>query len=262
MTVEFILITLVIVGASFIRGALGFGEALFAMPLLALMIPTSAAAPLIALCGTLTAIVILCYDWRHVVLRPATLLTVFGLLAVPFGVWLLKSGDERFVKGLLAMVVLGFSFWSLWNPRQFQLRNNRLAPAFGLAAGLLGGAYNTAGPPLVIFGTLRRWSPQQFRATLQTYCLIAGLWVIIWHSRTGLMTRAIVNHFLVCIPLIVVSTVVGLRVTSRIPTERFVRIVHGALIVVGISLIVACFHDGEPANERAAFDSAKGDESP
>ena len=237
--------------ASFVRGALGFGEALVAMPLLAFVIPTTSAAPLVTLCGTLTAIIILCHDWRHVVLRPATLLTVFGLLAVPFGVALLKSGDERLVKGLLALVVLGFSIWSLWNPRRFELRSDLLAPVFGLGAGFLGGAYNTAGPPLVIFGMLRRWSPQQFRATLQSYGLIAGLWVIVCHSMSGLLTRGIVNQFLISIPLIVASTLVGLRVTSRVSTEQFLRIVHVALIVVGLLLVVTCFSRDEPAENQS-----------
>ena len=31
------------------------------------------------------------------------------------------------------------------------------------------------GPPLVIYGALRRWSPQHFRATLQGYFLPASL---------------------------------------------------------------------------------------
>ena len=250
MTTDSVMITSIIVGAGLVRGSLGFGDALFAMPLLAFFIPATTAAPLVAMTAMLIAAVILVRDWRHVVLRPATLLIVFGLLAVPFGVLLLKSGDDRFVKGLLATVVLLFSGWSLWRPGLFQLYNDRLAPVFGLAAGLLGGACNTAGPPLVIFGTLRRWSPQQFRATLQTYCLIASLWVIVMHCLTGLMTRAILNQFLVSGPLIVISTFIGLRITSRIPTERFIRIVHGVLIVVGLSLLVASLSPDASANDQ------------
>ncbi|MCH2204029.1 MAG: sulfite exporter TauE/SafE family protein [Fuerstiella sp.] len=245
MTNEFVLVTAILMCASFVRGALGFGEALVAMPLLAFLIPTTTAAPLVALCGTLTAIIILCYDWRHVALRPATLLTVFGLLAVPFGVALLKAGDERLVKGVLALVVTVFSVWSLWNPQRFKLRSDLFAPIFGFCAGFLGGAYNTAGPPLVIFGMLRHWSPQQFRATLQSYCLIAGLWVIVCHRMSGLLTDGIVSQFLISIPLIVASTLAGLRVTSRIPAERFIRIVLCTLIVVGFSLGLSCWNDRE-----------------
>jgi hypothetical protein len=31
------------------------------------------------------------------------------------------------------------------------------------------------GPPLVIYGSMRRWSPQHFRATLQGYFLPASI---------------------------------------------------------------------------------------
>ena len=240
MSAESVFVTSIIVGAGFVRGALGFGDALFAMPLLALLLPTRTAAPLVALTATLIATVILIRDWRDVVWRPATILTVSGLLAVPFGVWLLKSGDDRLVKLLLACVVLVFSFWSLRHTERLRLHDDRLAPVFGVVAGLLGGAYNTAGPPLVIFGTLRSWSPRQFRATLQTYCLISSLWVIVMHGWNDLMTSEIVRHFGFSAPLIIAATLLGRRVTSRISTERFVRFVYAALIIVGVWLLYSC----------------------
>ncbi len=243
MTIELLFIVAVIVGASFIRGALGFGDALFAMPLLALVLPTRAAAPLVALAAATTAVVLLVRDWRHIVLRPATLLTGFGVLGVPFGAWMLRTGDDRFVKGLLACVVLGFSAWSLRRSGRVRLRSDRLAPVFGFAAGLLGGAYNTGGPPLVVFGTLRHWTPLQFRATLQTYSIVASGWVIAIHSLTGLITRSTLTHFGIVAPMIIIAALAGRRLTNEIPADRFVRLVYAALIVIGLWLIVSCVFD-------------------
>ncbi len=254
LTTEFLFIAAVIVGASFIRGALGFGDALFAMPLLALVLPTRAAAPLVALAAATTSIVLLIRDWRHIVLRPAMLLTFFGVLGVPLGAWVLRTGDDRWVKGLLACVVLGFSIWSLRRTGRVRLNNDRLAPVFGFAAGLLGGAYNTGGPPLVVFGTLRHWSPMQFRATIQSYSLVASGWVIVIHSLTGLMTRTTLTHFGVVAPLLVVATLAGRRLTNEIPADRFVRLVYRALIVVGLWLIISCVFDVRLADETRAED--------
>ena len=47
--------------------------------------------------------------------------------------------------------------------------------ACGFCAGVLGGAYGMNGPPLVIYGAMRRWSAQHFRATLQGYFLPASI---------------------------------------------------------------------------------------
>ncbi len=254
MTTELLIIVAVVVSASFIRGALGFGDALFAMPLLALVLPTKAAAPLVALAAATTALVLLLRDWRHVVLRPATLLTGFGVLGVPFGAWMLRTGDDRLVKGLLACVVLGFSVWSLRRSGLVGLKNDRLAPVFGFAAGFLGGAYNTGGPPLVVFGTLRHWTPMQFRATLQTYSIVASGWVIAIHSLTGLVTRSTLTHFGIVAPLIVVASLAGRRLTNEIPADRFVRLVYAALIVVGLWLAASCVFDVRPADETRGED--------
>ena len=49
-----------------------------------------------------------------------------------------------------------------------------LRSTFGFFAGILGGAYNTNGPPVVIYGSLRKWSPATFRATLQGYFFMAA----------------------------------------------------------------------------------------
>jgi hypothetical protein len=53
---------------------------------------------------------------------------------------LLKSVPEVAVKGLLAVVIIAFSAWSL-RKSPLELRDDRMAGLFGFAAGVLGGAY-------------------------------------------------------------------------------------------------------------------------
>src|SRR5262245_3749387 len=56
----------VIFVATVIRAAFGFGEALVAVPLLAIVIPVEIAAPLAVLVSITVAVVILAKDWRKV----------------------------------------------------------------------------------------------------------------------------------------------------------------------------------------------------
>jgi uncharacterized protein len=229
-----------IVLAGFVRGAFGFGDALIAMPLLALIVPPTTAAPLVALAALLISIVILVREWRHIEFTSTTVLTVSGLIAIPFGVKFLQTGDDRILKAILGTVVVGFSAWSLWHPHRFILKTDRSAPLFGILAGLLGGAYNTSGPSLVIYGTLRRWSTQQFRASLQGYCLLGSVWTLTWHGAEGLLTNSILRQFLVASPFIILATVIGQRLTRDVATERFTRWVFMALILIGTWLLLSC----------------------
>jgi uncharacterized membrane protein YfcA len=170
-----LLVLAVIFVVTVIRSAFGFGEALVAVPLLALVIPVEVAAPLAVLVSITVAICIIMQDWRKVHVRTAGWLVISTLFGIPLGLWLLSAAAEPVSKAILALVIIGFSAYSLGSRTPFELKNDNLAWLFGFVAGILGGAYGMNGPPLVIYGALRRWSPEFFRATLQGYFLPASL---------------------------------------------------------------------------------------
>ena len=168
-------VLVVIFLATLIRSAFGFGEALIAVPLLALVIPVEEAVPLATLVSITVAGVVVAQDWHHIHVRSAVWLVISTLFGIPLGLYLLTEIPETVVKSILAVVIIGFSVFCLASRRQYELKNDRLAWLFGFWAGVLGGAYGMNGPPLVIYGSLRHWSPGHFRATLQGYFLPARL---------------------------------------------------------------------------------------
>ncbi|MHC4880204.1 MAG: sulfite exporter TauE/SafE family protein [Planctomycetota bacterium] len=232
-----ILIGAIAFGATLVRSTLGFGDALIAMPLLAFIIPLKIAAPYIAALSVFNAIVILAQEWRHISFREMKPLIIASLCGIPFGVWMLRDGDPRIVTGLLAVLVLSFSIWNLCRPDSLQLQTDRSAPLFGFISGVLGGAYNTAGPTLVIFGTLRRWPTQRFRANLQSYFIVGGTTVFLSHIWHGNVTAPVMKLFAICVPLTMISAAVGRRITQSVPTARFTRFVHIGLLLIGLILL-------------------------
>src|ERR1019366_8973128 len=174
--------------ATVIRSAFVFGEALIAVPMLALLIPVEEAVPLATLISITVAGLVLVQVWREVQLRSALGLVLSTLFGIPLGLLLLTTVQEAIVKAILAGSIIGFSWYCLVGQTKLELQDDRLAWIFGFVAGIFGGAYGMNGPPLVIYGSLRRWSPEHFRATLQGYFFpasivgllgywVAGLWV-------------------------------------------------------------------------------------
>src|SRR5262249_27695600 len=153
--------------ATLIRSALGFGEALIAVPLLALLIPINVAAPVAVMASVTVALIVVAQDWHKVHARSAARLVLPTLPGIPLGLMLLRVGAEPVVKGVLATLIIAFSAFSLAGGRHRQLKDDTFAWLFGFSAGVLGGAYGMNGPPLALYGSLRGWSPQNFRATLQ-----------------------------------------------------------------------------------------------
>lgn len=228
----------VIFCATLIRSSFGFGEALIAVPLLALFIPVEIATPLAVLVSVTVATIILFQDWNRVEVGSAGRLILSTLFGVPLGLVLLVLETGQIVKVILALVIITFSLYCLGSRNELELKNDRLAWAFGFGAGILGGAYGMNGPPLVIYGTLRRWSPQHFRATLQGYFLPASAAGMCGYWLAGLWVPAVTRYFLLSLPLALIAIFLGRAVNQRLTGHRFLVVVHLGLILIGAALLI------------------------
>jgi len=224
--------------ATFIRSAFGFGEALVAVPLLALLMPVEVAAPVAVLVSITVAAVIVAQDWRHIHPRSAWRLVASTMFGIPLGLVLLVAVPESIVKAILAIVIIAFSTYCLIQRRPFALHDDRLAWLFGFWAGVLGGAYGMNGPPLVIYGALRGWSPQHFRATLQGYFLPASLVGMIGYLIAGLWTPTVTRYYLLSLPVVALAIVLGRIANHRMNGRAFLIYVHVGLVAIGTLLLV------------------------
>jgi uncharacterized membrane protein YfcA len=234
----FILVPAIVFLATIIRSTFGFGEALIAVPLLTLFIPVEVAAPLAVLVSITVAGIVVLQDWHMVHVGGAWRLILATFLGVPLGLMLLTASPERLVKAGLGVVIVSFSAFCLVRRSPFELKNDRLAWPFGFAAGVLGGAYGMNGPPLVIYGALRRWHPEQFRATLQGYFLPASLIGMLGYWLAGLWVWDVTRYYLISLVPALAATFLGREVNRRLKGRPFLVYVHAGLIAVGAALLV------------------------
>ncbi len=233
-----ILLTAVVIFlATLVRSAFGFGEALVAVPLLALALPVTTAAPLAVLFSITVAAVIVLWDWRKVHLGGAWRLVLSALFGIPLGLLLALAVAEPVVKTILAIVIIAFSVYSLADRGRFQLTDDRWAWLFGFGSGILGGAYGMNGPPLAVYGALRRWPPEQFRATLQGYFLPASLAGMAGYCAAGLYTSDVFRFYLVSLPGALAAIFLARVINRRMKAQMFIRFVHFGLIAVGAVLL-------------------------
>jgi uncharacterized membrane protein YfcA len=229
----------VILTAAFVRSSLGFGDAVLAMPLLALVIGIKTAAPLVAFMGPAISILILAGSWKRGEWKAASKLIISSLLGIPLGIVLLTRLPEEPLRLALGVVIMLYGGFGLLSP-SLRLRRERPGVTFlvGFGAGVLGGAYNTNGPPVVIYGMLRDWPPDRFRATLQSYFLPTGLAVLAGHGTAGLWTSDVLRLFAFSLPGLVLGVWAGGKVNKTLTHDVFRRAVHVSLVVMGGLLIV------------------------
>jgi uncharacterized membrane protein YfcA len=236
-------IVVVFIG-TLIRSVIGFGEALIAVPLLAFCIPVEVAVPLTMLISITVAGVIVAQDWRKIHIRSARWLVIATLLGIPLGLVFLKISSDKVVKAVLGVIIVVFSVYALiWRSR-LHLKSDSRFWLFGCGffAGVLGGAYGMNGPPLAIYGAMRRWSPQHFRATLQGYFLPASIIGMAGYWLVGIWTPAVTRYYLLSLPATLLAIFLGRAVNNRLAGEGFLRCIYLMLIGVGMILLFQALH--------------------
>ncbi len=225
--------------STFVRSSLGFGDALVAMPLLTLVVGLKTATPTVALVATTISITILAKNWKIADLKATFRLVLSSFIGIPVGLVLLKGINEDFMKALLGAILILYGLYNLLKPHLKKISGSfGLAILFGFIAGVLGGAYNTNGPPIVIYGTLRRWAPDHFRATMQSYLLPTGFLILMGHGLSGLWTTQVFKYYILSLPIVLLAIYIGGKAHRSMTQKRFDRFVNGALICMGVVLIM------------------------
>lgn len=233
-------VLLVVFLATLIRSAIGFGEALIAVPLLALSLRLEIAAPLAVLISITIALMVVAQDWRKIHVRSIGWLMTATVFGIPLGLLLLTSSHQRLTKATLALLIMAFSVYSLMGERPPELKADSLPWLLGcgFVAGIMGGAYGMNGPPLAIYGSMRRWSAQHFRATLQGYFLPASVLGMAGYWLKGLWTPAVTHYYLLSLVAVVPAIPLGRVVNHRMRGDTFLKYVYAGLVAVGGVLLV------------------------
>ena len=151
MTPLWLVATLVILFlAALVKATLGFGESLLAIPLLTLVLGVQTATPLVSLLAITVTLFMLLGNWRQIDLSATWRLIAAAVVGVPLGVWGLKFLPATWVTTALGVLLILVGLYNLTQPQLKPLHDNRWSYLFGFLAGLLGGAYNIASPPVLI----------------------------------------------------------------------------------------------------------------
>lgn len=235
---QFILVALIVFFGVTVHSILGFGVALICVPLLIAVLGATSAAALVAL-FTIPLQLVVIWRYRHALtLRPIAGLILGSVVGIPVGVFLLSILSQRIILSALGIVLIGYALYSLLNLRLPEIRHPAWGLAFGLVSGVLSGAYNTGGPPLVIYGTCRRWTSEQFKANLQALFTINSLIVAVAHATAGHIDAPVLQYTLIALPVIVLGSALGFWLSRRVNEATFRRAVLVFLIVMGVRLLL------------------------
>ena len=231
------LIVLIVFLAAVIQTISGFGFALMVMPLLVLTLGIQTAAPLVALTGGTLYIVNLSRHHQAINVRETLRLAAAAALGIPLGVLAIRTLDGHVVQVALGLLLIAYALYSMIKPAQRVSISQRWSYPVGFLAGCLGGAYNTAGPPVVVYGDMQQWARNEFRSVLQALFLFNALFVIAVHAVAGNLTVSIGRYYLLAFPALLLGIVAGVLVDRRLAIHHFRTVVNVLILLLGVSLL-------------------------
>jgi hypothetical protein len=232
-----IITALILFLAAFTQGFSGFGFALVSIPLLSLFVDIKYVIPLGALCG-LVVNVYLAFELRkNIKFFELKNLLIGSAAGIPIGVYILSEFNPNLLKTILGLIVLIFVLLTFGSIIKTKNIDNRWGYLFGFFSGTFGGAFNTNGPPVLIYFYLHGWDKLKFKSMITGFFLITSIMITASHAVTGLTTKIIFYDFLFFLPVILLGIFLGSILFKKVSSELFKRIMLMGLLIISFLLI-------------------------
>lgn len=226
-----------------VKGVSGFGSALFAVPLLLLILDIKFVAPLFLLFDFTSGVLLVGTNWRSIDRRLLLLLLVGMLVGTSLGTWMLLSLSHEILKRILGLLVTGWALAMLLGKEPDALSPGRslgiaLAPLSGFLGGALGAMFSVNGPPVIIYLSHVLKEKRVFRATLYGIFFADACYKMGLFAANRLLDRSVLRFALLMAPFLVAGVAVGSWLQRFLDQKVFRRVVAGILTVTGIMLLI------------------------
>ncbi len=233
----YLFIIAVLFTASFTQGMTGFGFALVSIPMLSMLMELREAVALGALGGLVVNIYLIIKLRSFVKFFDLKNLIIGSVVGIPLGTYVLNYLSPHILKTILGIIIVVFVFLSVFKIIKQRNISTNWGYLFGFTSGLLGGALNTNGPPILIYFYLNGYDKFKQKASITGFFLIASVFIVSSHALTGITSTSTLKNFGYALPFILSGISLGSRAFGKISTLIYDRIILGFLFLVSIYLI-------------------------
>jgi len=227
---------LILFSGATLLGLSGFGGALFSMPLLLLFADPKWAAPVVVLCYTINRVPALFVLRKNLMWDYSILLIAAATPGAFIGTYFLKSLETVIIMKVLGTLLFLYSVYKLSAPTvKLQFSLFWAIPA-GFLSGILGGAFGTDGPPVIVYAALKPWTKEQVIGMLHSFFLFANLLIIGSYGYYGLLNAPVLTFAAISAPFAVAGFFLGLKINRRIRQRHFEIVLSCMLGVMGLLL--------------------------
>ncbi len=232
---RFILGAAIAILSGAVRGFSGFGSALIYVPLMSAVYGPKIGAVTFLLVDFVTGLAFVYSAVRQANWREVIPIAVFAIAAAQFGTLVLQYAEPTTLRWLISAVVLIIvpvlaSGWRYTGQPHFLI-----TVAVGVVAGLLGGAVQISGPPVLIY-----WlgSPQGIgavRANFIAYFFLFAIGLVVTYYYQGLLTAEVIALTVLFAPLHILAMWGGTKLFHLASEKTYRRVAYVIVLLAGLA---------------------------
>ena len=235
-----IIIILAVLAGGLVKGTLGFGMPMVALPIIAFIIPPTTA--MILLCAPIFLTNFLQIKFREGVssyrFLPMFLCLIIGLI---IGARLILEIDVKTITQIIAVSII---FAALVNCFGIKIKNinknheNTITSFIGFGSGILGGLSTFYGPPMLAYLVAVDLPKEKFVRTVSTMYFIGSFPLYGSLMYYGFATKEDLIFSLILIIPAFIAQQVGTKIRDKFNQKQFRICILITLIILGFSLLV------------------------
>lgn len=222
-----------------ITGFAGFGAALIAMPIIAMVVPMKIAVP----CGTIVMFLMHLkmirsfwefIDWKR--LFPMICAAPFGAL---LGVSFARSVDGGYLQFGLGILLACFATWALL----YEEKKDRLPihKNWGILAGFastaIGSSIGMGGPPTIVFTSLSGWTKDMIKAGIAGFFFVAGGIMISFQVWAGIQNIPALIAACISTPTIYLGISLGIKLSKKTGERSYRKNLFRMLLLFSVIIL-------------------------
>ena len=235
-----IIIILAVLAGGLVKGTLGFGMPMVALPIIAFIIPPTTA--MILLCAPIFLTNFLQIKFRQGVssyrFLPMFLCLIIGLI---IGARLILEINVKTITQIIAVSII---FAALVNCFGIKIKNinknheNTITSLIGFGSGILGGLSTFYGPPMLAYLVAVDLPKEKFVRTVSTMYFIGSFPLYGSLIYYGFATKEDLIFSLILITPAFIAQQVGTKIRDKFNQKQFRICILITLIILGFSLLV------------------------
>lgn len=234
---EIIYFFIVCLLASVLQCITGFGFAIICMPLLLIIFPFKTTAAVVALASLVLNSQVAFSMRKHINFRVVIIPIIASFAGKALGINALMTLNENLLKTMLGITLILITIYFIFYKEKVKVNPTKTNGAiFGFISGVLGGMFNTGGPPMVMYLLFAVKDKLSYIGSIQFIFAIGNLYSVILHILNGNLNISIVPMSLVGIVTVTIGSYIGCKLVEKIKDIN--TPIYISMILMGIFLII------------------------